>query len=84
MSTLGAIVIIVLSMFFFFFLLFVLTNGILFSDLDFLLLFCFFIMARKAIDSRIHTLVKNGVQQKHRSFFVLVGDRGRDQVSKQI
>ncbi|RKP27939.1 putative nucleolar ATPase Kre33, partial [Syncephalis pseudoplumigaleata] len=37
-------------------------------------------MVRKAIDSRIHTLVKNGVQQKHRSFFVLVGDRGRDQV----
>ncbi|RKP09881.1 putative nucleolar ATPase Kre33 [Thamnocephalis sphaerospora] len=37
-------------------------------------------MVRKAIDSRIHTLVKNGVQQKHRTFFVMVGDRGRDQV----
>ena len=39
-------------------------------------------MVRKAIDSRIHTLAKNGVQQKHRSFFGLVGDRGRDQVGR--
>jgi hypothetical protein len=38
------------------------------------------IMVKKVIDSRIHTLVKNGVQNKHRSFFVIVGDKGKDQV----
>ncbi|KAJ3189398.1 hypothetical protein HDU85_003027 [Gaertneriomyces sp. JEL0708] len=35
---------------------------------------------RKKLDSRIPTLIQNGVQTNHRSFFVLVGDRGRDQV----
>lgn len=42
----------------------------------------FEIMVKKVIDSRIHTLVKNGVQNKHRSFFVIVGDKGKDQVCK--
>ncbi|KAJ1752604.1 N-acetyltransferase 10 [Coemansia sp. RSA 1821] len=37
-------------------------------------------MVRKEVDSRINTLIKNGVQQNHRSFFVLVGDKGKDQV----
>ncbi|ODQ51068.1 DUF699-domain-containing protein [Saitoella complicata NRRL Y-17804] len=37
-------------------------------------------MPRKALDSRIPTLIKNGVQTKQRSFFVLVGDKGRDQI----
>ncbi|KAJ1955223.1 N-acetyltransferase 10, partial [Linderina pennispora] len=37
-------------------------------------------MVRKAVDARINTLIKNGVQQNHRSFFVLVGDKGKDQV----
>ncbi|BFZ55964.1 N-acetyltransferase 10 [Savitreella phatthalungensis] len=37
-------------------------------------------MPRKAIDGRIPTLIKNGVQEKKRSIFVVVGDRGRDQV----
>ncbi|KAG0095604.1 hypothetical protein BGZ93_005665 [Podila epicladia] len=37
-------------------------------------------MVKKVIDSRIHTLIKNNVQTKHRSFFVLVGDKGKDQV----
>ncbi|KAJ1948425.1 N-acetyltransferase 10 [Linderina macrospora] len=37
-------------------------------------------MVRKAVDPRINTLIKNGVQQNHRSFFVLVGDKGKDQV----
>ncbi|KAJ1946835.1 N-acetyltransferase 10 [Kickxella alabastrina] len=37
-------------------------------------------MVRKAVDSRINTLIKNGVQQNHRSFFVLVGDKGKDQI----
>ncbi|KAH8431778.1 ribosome biosynthesis protein KRE33 [Aspergillus melleus] len=35
-------------------------------------------MPRKAIDSRIPTLIKNGVQEKKRSFFVVVGDRAKD------
>lgn len=39
-------------------------------------------MVKKVIDSRIHTLVKNGVQNKHRSFFVIVGDKGKDQVCR--
>ncbi|KAG5457516.1 MAG: N-acetyltransferase 10, partial [Olpidium bornovanus] len=37
-------------------------------------------MVRKTLDSRIHTLVRNGVQSRHRSIFVVVGDRGKDQV----
>ncbi|KAF9205707.1 hypothetical protein BGZ49_003683 [Haplosporangium sp. Z 27] len=37
-------------------------------------------MVKKVIDSRIHTLIKNGVQSKHRTFFVIVGDKGKDQV----
>jgi N-acetyltransferase 10 len=35
---------------------------------------------KKKLDSRIPTLITNGVQSHHRSFFVIVGDRGRDQV----
>lgn len=35
---------------------------------------------RKKVDSRIRTLVENGVKTKTRSMFVIVGDRGRDQV----
>lgn len=37
-------------------------------------------MVRKKIDSRIRTLIENGVQERHRTFFVIVGDRGKDQV----
>ncbi|RKO99607.1 hypothetical protein CXG81DRAFT_2949, partial [Caulochytrium protostelioides] len=32
------------------------------------------------LDARVPTLIKNGVAQNHRSFFVMVGDRGKDQV----
>ena len=35
---------------------------------------------RKKVDSRIRTLVENNVQRGHRSLFVIVGDKGRDQV----
>ena len=35
---------------------------------------------RKKVDSRIRTLVENCVKQRHRSLFVIVGDKGRDQV----
>lgn len=32
------------------------------------------------MDSRIRTLVENGVKLHQRSLFVIVGDKGRDQV----
>ena len=35
---------------------------------------------RKQLDQRISTLINNNVKKNHRSFIVLVGDRGRDQV----
>lgn len=37
-------------------------------------------MQKKKLDSRIHTLIQNGVKTGHRSFFVIIGDRGKDQV----
>lgn len=35
---------------------------------------------RKKVDNRIRVQIENGVAQQHRSMFVIVGDRGRDQV----
>lgn len=35
---------------------------------------------RKKVDSRIRTLVENCVKTRQRSLFVIVGDKGRDQV----
>ena len=35
---------------------------------------------KKKVDSRIRTLIENHVKTRHRSMFVLVGDKGRDQV----
>ncbi|KAI9828930.1 MAG: hypothetical protein M1826_005853 [Phylliscum demangeonii] len=35
-------------------------------------------MPKKAIDSRIPALIRNGIQEKKRSFFVVVGDRAKD------
>ncbi|KAL9107616.1 MAG: hypothetical protein Q9227_007519 [Pyrenula ochraceoflavens] len=35
-------------------------------------------MTRKAIDSRIPALIRNGIQEKKRSFIVVVGDRSKD------
>lgn len=37
---------------------------------------------RKQLDPRIPALIANGVKANHRSFFVMVGDKGRDQVGK--
>ncbi|KAJ1914057.1 N-acetyltransferase 10 [Mycoemilia scoparia] len=37
-------------------------------------------MVKKVVDSRINTLIKNGVQDNRRSFFVIVGDKGNDQI----
>jgi N-acetyltransferase 10 len=38
---------------------------------------------RKQLDPRIPALINNGVKANHRSFFVMVGDKGRDQVSRE-
>ncbi|KAI1856438.1 hypothetical protein JX265_011685 [Neoarthrinium moseri] len=35
-------------------------------------------MTRKAVDSRIPALIRNGLQERKRSFFVVVGDRAKD------
>lgn len=35
---------------------------------------------RKQLDHRIPTLIDNNVKKNHRSFIILVGDKGRDQV----
>lgn len=37
-------------------------------------------MGKKAIDARIPALIRNGVQEKQRSFFVIVGDKARNQL----
>ncbi|AOA62108.1 Small ribosomal subunit biogenesis [Komagataella phaffii CBS 7435] len=37
-------------------------------------------MGKKAIDSRIPALIRNGVQEKQRSFFFIVGDKARNQL----
>ncbi|KAM8939834.1 RNA cytidine acetyltransferase [Pelodytes ibericus] len=37
-------------------------------------------MQRKKIDNRIRVLIENGVAEKQRNLFVIVGDHGRDQV----
>lgn len=37
-------------------------------------------MGKKAIDSRIPSLIRNGVQEKERSFFFIVGDKARNQL----
>jgi N-acetyltransferase 10 len=36
--------------------------------------------ARKKVDERIRTLIENGVRSRTRSFLVIVGDHGKDQV----
>lgn len=35
-------------------------------------------MSRKAVDLRIPALIRNGLQERKRSFFVLLGDRPKD------
>src|SRR3989338_8183696 len=37
-------------------------------------------VVQKKIDSRIKTLIENGVKSRNRSMFVVIGDKGRDQV----
>lgn len=38
-------------------------------------------MVRKKIDNRIRVVIENGVAVGHRTMFVVVGDKGRDQVT---
>lgn len=40
-------------------------------------------MVRKKVDNRIRVLIENGVHTGHRSLFVIVGDKGRDQVRRE-
>ncbi|KAG5025461.1 hypothetical protein AAZX31_08G141300 [Glycine max] len=35
---------------------------------------------RKKVDERIRTLIENGVRTRHRSMFIIVGDKSRDQI----
>lgn len=37
-------------------------------------------MVRKKLDNRLRTLIENGTALGHRSMFVVVGEKGRDQV----
>ena len=37
-------------------------------------------MVQKKIDSRIRTLIENGVKQNQRTLMILIGDNGKDQV----
>uniref|UniRef100_A0A1X7UL77 RNA cytidine acetyltransferase n=1 Tax=Amphimedon queenslandica TaxID=400682 RepID=A0A1X7UL77_AMPQE len=37
-------------------------------------------MPRKKVDNRIKTLIENGVESGHRSLFLILGEKGRDQV----
>lgn len=39
---------------------------------------------RKKIDNRIRVQIENGVALQHRTLFVVVGDRGRDQVKIRL
>ncbi len=38
-------------------------------------------MVRKKVDDRIRKLIENGVVTKHRSMFVIIGNKGKDQAS---
>ncbi|KAG5041233.1 hypothetical protein AAZX31_05G172800 [Glycine max] len=35
---------------------------------------------RKKVDERIRTLIENGVRTRHRSMFIIIGDKSRDQI----
>lgn len=37
-------------------------------------------MVKKKIDNRIRVMIENGVHLGHRTMFIIVGDKGRDQV----
>lgn len=41
-------------------------------------------MVKKKIDNRIRVMIENGVKLGHRTMFLLVGDKSRDQVRKRV
>lgn len=41
-------------------------------------------MVKKKIDNRIRVMIENGVKLGHRTMFIVVGDKGRDQVNCSI
>ena len=41
-------------------------------------------MPRKKVDNRIRVLIENGISLRQRTMFVIVGDKGRDQVKYYI
>lgn len=41
----------------------------------------FLAVMKKKVDERVRTLIENGVKSRTRSLFVIVGDRGKDQVA---
>ena len=45
------------------------------------LTFSLLAMPLKKVDGRVRTLIENSVAQRHRCMFIVVGDKGRDQVS---
>lgn len=40
-------------------------------------------MVKKKIDNRIRVMIENGVKLGHRTMFIIVGDKARDQVCYQ-
>lgn len=38
-------------------------------------------MVKKKIDNRIRVMIENGVKLGHRTMFIIVGDKARDQVN---
>ncbi|CAK9328059.1 unnamed protein product [Citrullus colocynthis] len=51
-------------------------------NVQILISMCFLlgVSMRKKVDDRIRTLIQNGANARHRSLFVVIGDKGRDQV----
>ena len=41
-------------------------------------------MVQKKIDSRIRTLIENGVKLNQRTLMIIIGDNGKDQVGHSI
>lgn len=39
-------------------------------------------MVKKKIDNRIRVMIENGVKLGHRTMFIVVGDKARDQVNR--
>lgn len=37
-------------------------------------------MVKKKIDNRIRVMIENGVKLNHRSMFIIIGDKAKDQV----